>query len=77
MRKSFEEILEGKHSRRLKMEHRMLCRQERDEEKAKLMIGQLCREGKTVWYVYPVGGKYKESMNYYDLVDYLKRNKYI
>lgn len=31
-------------------------------------IGELCREGKTVWYVYPVNGEYRESTNPRDLV---------
>jgi alpha-D-ribose 1-methylphosphonate 5-triphosphate diphosphatase PhnM len=75
MKKSFEAIIEGKHSRRLKMEHRMLCRQELEEQKASLMIGELCRNVKVIYYVYR--NRYKESASYYELVDYLKRNIYI
>ena len=31
-------------------------------------IGVLCREGKTLYYVYPVGGQYVESSDPYALV---------
>jgi len=43
------------------------------EEMAERQIGELSN-GK--FYVYPVGGKYKESNSRVDLITYLIRNKY-
>jgi len=74
-RKTFEEILEGKLTRRLKMEDRTLTRLEKREEKAERMVGELTREGRTVCYVWPQGGKYREGPRA-DLIDFLVRNNY-
>lgn len=45
-------------------------------DKAEAMIGELCREGRTVHYVYPVGGRYREGTRQ-ELVDFLIRNRYV
>lgn len=39
------------------------------------MIGELCREGKTVYYVWPQGGKYREG-SVSELIAFLLRNNY-
>jgi len=77
MRKTCEELMEGRQIRRMKQEARFLDKLDRQMEHAEEMIGQLCREGKTIYYVFPVGGRYKESTNFIDLFQYLVRNKYI
>lgn len=38
-------------------------------------IGELCRNGKTVYYVFPVGGRYREG-DRAELMHYLIRNRY-
>jgi hypothetical protein len=48
----------------------MMCKR---EEIAEQQIGELSN-GK--YYVFPVGGKYKESNSRVDLISYLIRNKY-
>ncbi len=67
----------AREARRLKAEDKALGRIIRLEAKAEPMIGELCREGKTVWYVWPVGGTYRESASRADLIDFLIRNKYV
>jgi hypothetical protein len=41
---------------------------QRREKVAQAMIGQLVREGKTVYYAWPVGGKYMEDGDEVDLL---------
>jgi len=48
----------------------MMCKR---EELAEQQIGEL---GNGKYYVFPVGGKYKESNSRVDLISYLIRNKY-
>jgi len=76
-RQSAEEYLEGRDRRRMKVEHRHLTKLEEQEKASEKMIGELTRNGRTVYYVYPVGGRYKESNSFFDLMFYLIRNKYI
>lgn len=44
-------------------------------EAAEAMISELRREGKTIFYLYPVGGKYREGSRQ-ELIGFLLRNKY-
>lgn len=57
---------EANHNRRMANQHRALSRWERLETmiERQNLIGELCREGKTVWYFYPAGGKYFESASW-------------
>lgn len=65
--------LDARESRRLKAEDRMLARLEKREAVAETQIGELnCGE----YYVYPVGGKYKQSKSRAELINYLIRNNY-
>jgi len=74
---SFDRNFEAKQVRRMKAEDRYLTRLEKLTAKAERMIGELCRDGKPVYYVFPVGGKYRESTFATDLVDFLIRNKHV
>jgi hypothetical protein len=65
--------LEANQSRRMKAQDRALSRLEKREDTAERMIGEL---SSGAFYVYPVGGKYKESRNYGELIRYLIRNNY-
>lgn len=47
---------------------------ERREAAAERQIGELCREGRPVYYVHPVGGQYREGTRV-ELVSYLLRNR--
>jgi len=63
--------LSGNQNRRMANEARMLDRMEREtirREQAVDSLGYLMRNGSKVYYSYPVGGKYRESVNPYDLV---------
>lgn len=69
--------LEATQSRRMAAEHRFLCRLEKLEAKAEPMIGELCRDGVTIFYCWPAGGRYFESHSHAKVVDYLIRNKWV
>ena len=70
-----EHQLEARQARRMKAEGRMLDRMERREQAAESMIGELCRDGQTIYYVWPQGGKYREG-SFGELVNFLTRNRY-
>lgn len=72
MRDNFD----ANHNRRMANEGRYLARLERLELQALPMIGELCREGRTVYYVYPDGGRYREGTRT-ELIAFLIRNKYV
>lgn len=61
-------------ARRFKAEDRALARLEKREAKAIEMIGEL---GSGRYYIFPVGGKYRESSSRVELIDFLLRNNYV
>jgi len=67
---------ENRFSRRCAAEDKAMIRRERLERRAEPMIGELCKAGARVYYIYPVGGKYREGTKI-DLVDFLIRRKYV
>lgn len=75
-KQSYEAFLDGRQSRRMKNEDIAIARGDRQYDAAIQMIGELCRDGKTVYYVFPVGGRYREGTRA-DLVNFLIRNKYV
>lgn len=74
---NYDQVLDARQARRMAAENRLLARQEQLEAKAEPMIGELCRNGRTVYYCYPVGGKYYENRSHTAVVDYLVRNRYV
>lgn len=72
---SAEALVEARMSRRMHAEDRYLGRMEKREAAAEKMVGELCREGRPVFYVFPDGGKYREG-GFFDLVQFLLRNNY-
>ena len=69
---TIEQELDARDARRFKAEDRALARYEKRAAKAEKMIGELS-SGK--YYVWPVGGKYREG-GYGQLVSFLIRNNY-
>ena len=70
--------LAGNHNRRMANMDRAIDALEIRAERltaAEDMIGTLIRAGKTVFYVWPQGGKYREGTRY-DLSCFLVRNNY-
>jgi hypothetical protein len=67
--------LDARQSRRMAAEHRYLTRMERRESDAERMIGELCRNGRAVFYIMPAGGRYREG-TFSELVAFLIRNRY-
>jgi hypothetical protein len=76
-RQNIERDLEARQSRRMHAESRYLSRLERLENKALPMVGELCRNGQKVYYVWPRGGRYRESNSQSELIDFLIRRGYV
>jgi hypothetical protein len=70
---NIEQQLEATQNRRMAAQDRALARLEKREAAAEKMIGELS-SGK--FYVYPLGGKYRESTSQYELIGFLIRNNY-
>jgi hypothetical protein len=66
---------EIKDNRRARNEDRAWNRICAEFDRAEPMIGTLIRDGKTIHYVWPVGGKYREGSKA-DLINYLIRNNH-
>ena len=62
---------------RIQTQDRYLTRLEKLEAKADPMVGELCRDGKTVYYIVTARGKVRESGSRQDLIDFLIRNHYV
>jgi hypothetical protein len=67
-RKSFEEILERKNVTRMAREEKAAAKLEKREAQAERLVGTLS-SGR--FYVYPVGGHYKEFKSTREAVAYL------
>lgn len=80
---TIDQELDTRELRRHRAEHRYLCRLEMLEKLAEPLVGELCREGRTVYYINladshgQLTGKTKESGSEYELISYLIRNKYV
>jgi hypothetical protein len=72
---SIDQSLDSRLNRRLAAQGRAIARLERRETAADQMIGELCRDGRPVFYVFPVGGKYREGSRA-ELISYLIRNRH-
>lgn len=84
--RTIEQQLDAREARRLAAEHRYLTRLEKLEKlegAAEALVGRLCREGRTVFYINLTDrngrptGRIKESDSVYELIAYLIRNKYV
>lgn len=71
-----ERHLDARQARRMASDDRFLGRIERRENAAEQMIGELVREGRPVFYIFPAGGKYREGTRG-DLVAFLVRNRHV
>ena len=67
--------LDARQARRMSAEARYHDRMTAREDNAATMIGELIRDGRTVHYIYPAGGRYREGAQL-DLIAFLIRNKY-
>lgn len=83
MKKTVDELLEGRQLRRMKEEDRFLGRIERRVQQADELIGELCREGRTVFYINErrrdgsLNGKIREFAQRFVATDFLLRNHYV
>lgn len=76
IRRTDEELIEGREIRRCKYEARYVTKLDRQIDAADEMIGELCREGRQVFYVCAKPGLYREGTRS-DLIAYLIRNRYV
>ena len=74
-RKSFDAILDTRCDTREDRDYATFLRLAKREEGAEEQIGELIRDGRAVFYVWPAGGKYREGSRS-ELVSYLIRNQY-
>jgi hypothetical protein len=70
-----EARLDTKELRRLNADAKAHNELTRREANAETMIGALCREGRTVYYVVIRPGRYREGTKH-DLIAFLIRNRY-
>ena len=73
---------EANHNRRMANQHRFLVRRERLEAKIEreCLIGELCREGRAVYYFWPAHSGMKkpfESPSWTEVADYIIRNGWV
>jgi len=69
-----EAQLDAREVRRIKSGDRLHARIDAKEAKAESMIGELASGA---YYVFPVGGKYRQSRCKVDLISFLVRNNYV
>lgn len=69
--------LEVLQTNRMKAQARYLDRREMLEEKADQLVGQLCREGRTIYYVTAAKGVREFGESWASAVDFLIRNRYV
>lgn len=69
----YAEQMDRRLARRMDRDYAAFERQMARREKARELVGQLCREGRTVFYCWPVGGRYFESTSESAVVDRLIR----
>lgn len=81
-RLDLDALLDNRQTRRMKEEDRFLARLEKREAAADALIGELIRDGKTVFYINlttrngNLTGKTREGARF-ELTDYLIRNHYV
>ena len=75
IRKTFEAIIDTRTVTRDNRDYTTFLRFAKREGEAEEQIGALIRDGKTVYYVWPAGGRYREGSRR-DLINYLVRNQY-
>jgi hypothetical protein len=79
---NYERHMQARDNRRKATEDRFLARLEKRTAAAEPLIGELCVEGKAVYYINTLTcdglptGQIKKGA-YSDLVDYLMRNNYV
>lgn len=69
-------FLDARETRRLRAQGRAISKAEKQEIAAERMIGQLIRDGRTIHFVWPCNGKYREG-DKYELTAFLIRNRYV
>lgn len=76
---NIDQQVNGNENRRTANQNRAYDRWDRLSAKidSLCLIGQLCREGKTVYYFFPAGGKYKESNSEVEIMDYIIKQGYV
>jgi hypothetical protein len=74
---SIEKELDAREKRRFKADERAHEMMERQMENCEYLIGELCREGMTIYYVITKAGKVKEFSGRVEACDYLIRNSYV
>lgn len=83
IKKTIDELLEGRQLRRMKEEDRFLDRMDRRIQSAEKLIGELCRDGRTMFYINErrkdgtLNGRIREFERRFAATDFLLRNRYV
>lgn len=72
-----EQWYDSREKRRFKAEDRAYDRMTAETDNCEYLIGELCREGNTVYYIFTRSGKTKEFISKVEAQDYLIRNGYV
>lgn len=70
----YERHLEARELRRFRAEERAVKKIDRQLARADQLIGELVRDGKTIYYAMRANGRIREETNRLALVDFLIRN---
>lgn len=76
IKQTLEERLDSRFAARERRDEKAFEKRQQREEKAALLIGELCRGGRTVFYANLPNWRVKESYDRQALVDFLIRNNY-
>lgn len=71
-----EREIESKALRRARSDEKFITQLDRAMKRADKLIGEINRDGQTVYYCWPQGGRYREG-SHFDLSMFLIRNKYV
>lgn len=74
---NYEALLDRRELVRFRQEERAVVKMDRDERKAAPLVGELCRDGRTLFYVNGRGGRVHTFPARWQAVDFLIRNQYV
>lgn len=74
---TIDQMIDSRQNARFSREGRAYDSYSRQSDKCDRLIGELVREGKTIYYVVTVRGQIKEDCRRMNLINFLIRNQYV
>lgn len=75
--RTMDQIIDSRQNARFAREERACDKYSRQSDKCDRLIGELIREGKTIYYIVTVRGQIKEDCRRMNLINFLIRNQYV